>query len=251
MSGLLLIFFFLAGVCAGFVDSVAGGGGMISLPVLLFAGLPPQVALGTNKLQSSCGALSAACNYISKGTINLKGTVVGISFTFIGAVTGAFVIQQMDASFLRHLVPVLLLLVFLYTLFSPDLGKTDTRAKMPAPLFFILFGVLLGFYDGFFGPGTGSFWTAALLAVLGLNMTRAVGMTKIMNFTSNIVALAVFILAGNVAWTIGLVMAAGQIIGARIGSGMAISRGTAFIRPIFLTVVFLTILRLVYQNYSG
>ncbi|THB80421.1 MAG: hypothetical protein D3926_07305 [Desulfobacteraceae bacterium] len=251
LSTVSLVLFFIAGLCAGFVDSIAGGGGLISLPVLLFAGLPPQVALGTNKLQSSFGSFSAAFNYVSKGTIELKGSLLGICFTFIGAVSGAFVIQQMDAAFLKHLVPILLLLVFFYTLLSPDLGRTDRAPKIPSAPFFILFGMLLGFYDGFFGPGTGSFWTASLLVVLGLNMTRAVGMTKIMNFTSNFVALIVFIIGGNVAYAIGIVMAVGQLIGARIGSNMAIERGTAFIRPLFLTVVFLTIVRLVYQNFTG
>ncbi len=247
ISAFAMAVLFFAGVCAGFVDSVAGGGGLISLPFLLFMGLDPQVALGTNKLQSSFGAFSAACNYIHKKTINFKGLLPGIFFTFTGAVTGALVIQRMDAAFLKYLVPALLFLVFFYTLATPDLGKKDVRARMPAFLFFFLFGTGLGFYDGFFGPGTGSFWTAALLVFQGVNMTRAVGTTKIMNFTSNLVALGVFILGGNVAYAVGLLMAAGQVIGARIGSGMAISRGTAFIRPIFLTVVFITLLRLVFQ----
>ena len=113
----------------------------------------------------------------------------------------------------------------------------------------MIFGLALGFYDGFFGPGTGAFWTGALLILAGMDMTSATGTTRIMNFTSNIVALTVFIIGGNVVWTAGLVMAGGQVIGARIGSGMAIKRGTPFIRPIFLTMVFLTIVRLIYVNY--
>jgi uncharacterized membrane protein YfcA len=219
--------------------------------VLLFAGLPVQMALGTNKLQSSFGALSSAYNYVNKGSVAFKGNLNGICFTLVGAVAGAWTIQQMDADFLRHLVPVLLLLVFFYTLFSPDLGKADTRAKLPRYLFFMVFGLGLGFYDGFFGPGTGSFWTGALMVFSGMNMTRAVGTTKIMNFTSNAVALSIFILGNNVVYTIGFLMAAGQIIGARIGSNLAIEKGTAFIRPIFLTVVFITIVRLVMVNYTG
>ena len=114
---------------------------------------------------------------------------------------------------------------------------------------YILFGLSLGFYDGFFGPGTGSFWTAALLVLLGYDMTQAAGTTRIMNFTSNIVALCVFIVGHNVLYRAGIYMAAGQIIGARIGSGLAIRNGARFIRPLFLVVVFLTIARLGYLYY--
>ena len=116
-------------------------------------------------------------------------------------------------------------------------------------VFFLLFGTTLGFYDGFFGPGTGSFWTAALLVFMGHDMTQAAGTTRVMNFTSNIVALGVFMLGGNVLYAAGICMALGQIIGARLGSQLAIQNGARFIRPIFLSVVFLTIARLGYLNY--
>ncbi|MCA1793094.1 MAG: TSUP family transporter, partial [Desulfobacteraceae bacterium] len=124
------------------------------------------------------------------------------------------------------------------------------QPKMGQHLFYVLFGLGLGFYDGFFGPGTGSFWTGALLIFLGLDMTRAVGTTRVMNFVSNVVALAMFIIGGNVLWSAGLAMAAGQIIGARAGSSLAIKRGAGFIRPFFLTMVFLTIVRLIYVTYG-
>ncbi len=241
---------FATGLCAGFVDAIAGGGGLIALPALLAVGLPPAVALGTNKLQGSFGTLSAAVNFISKGLVDIRQCWVGMAFTFCGAVIGAVIIQHMDSGFIRHLIPVLLLVVFFYTLFSKTLGLQPAAPKMGRNLFFVLFGTGLGFYDGFFGPGTGSFWTGALLIFLGLDMTGAVGTTRVMNFVSNIVALAVFIIGGNVLWSAGLVMAAGQVIGARAGSGLAIQRGAVFIRPFFLTVVFITIVRLMYVNYG-
>ncbi|MBU0971553.1 MAG: TSUP family transporter [Proteobacteria bacterium] len=240
---------FLTGLVAGFVDSIAGGGGLISLPVLLSLGIPPQIALGTNKLQSSCGTLAAAATFIRKGTVDLNQCRHGIVFTFMGAVLGAWTIQQIDAGFIRHIIPVMLLFVFFYTLFSKDLGAGSGRAKMDKTLFFTLFGLGLGFYDGFFGPGTGSFWTGSLLIFMGMDMTRAAGTTRIMNFTSNAVALSVFIIGGNVLYSAGLCMAAGQVIGARAGSGLAIKKGASFIRPVFLTMVFLTIVRLMYVNY--
>jgi len=249
LSVFSLILLFLTGLVAGFVDSIAGGGGLISLPVLLSVGIPPQLALGTNKLQGSFGTLSAAITFIRKGTVRLDENVHGIIFTFLGAVLGAWSIQQIDAGFIQHIIPVLLLFVFFYTLFARDLGTRPGQPKMAENLFFTLFGLGLGFYDGFFGPGTGSFWTGGLLILMGMDMTKAAGTTRIMNFTSNIVALSLFIMGKNVLYSAGFCMAAGQIIGARAGSGLAIKRGASFIRPIFLTMVFLTIVRLIIVNY--
>ncbi|MDY0221280.1 MAG: TSUP family transporter [Desulfobacterium sp.] len=240
---------FFTGLTAGFVDSIAGGGGLIALPVLLSVGLPPQLALGTNKLQGSFGTLSATINFIRKGKASLKGNLLGIAYTLSGAAAGAWAIQQIQAGFIHHLIPFMLLFVFVYTLMAKDLGMVQGRAKMKRHLFFMIFGLGLGFYDGFFGPGTGAFWTGALLILLGMEITSATATTRIMNFTSNVVALTLFIIGGNVLYSVGLVMASGQIIGARIGSGMAIKRGYTFIRPIFLTMVFLTIIRLIYVNY--
>jgi len=245
----IFVYLFLTGLFAGFVDSIAGGGGLISLPVLLSVGLPPQVALGTNKLQGCFGTLSSSYNYIRKGAAELKDAYQGILFTFIGAVIGAWLVQQLEPRFIKHMIPVLLLLVFVYTLFSGKLGFQSRKAIMPKTPFFFVFGIGLGFYDGFFGPGTGSFWTAGFLILLGFDMTKSAGYTRIMNFTSNLVALCVFIIGNNVIYSAGLCMALGQIIGARIGSNLAIQNGAKFIRPVFLGVVFMTMARLAYINY--
>lgn len=245
----IFLILFLAGFLSGFVDSIAGGGGLVSLPVLLSVGMPPQIALGTNKLQATFGVLTAAINYTRKGSVDLKACWLGVVMTIIGATTGASIVQRLDSDFIRHLVPVLLLAVLIYTIFSKNLGLTDRKGFIPQSLFFIIFGLTLGFYDGFFGPGTGSFWTAALLLFLGSNLTKAVGITKIMNFTSNFVALTVFVIGGNVYYAVGITMAVAQIIGARIGSNLAIKKGTRFIRPIFIVVVLATIIRLLYLNY--
>lgn len=249
ISAELYSLLFAAGLVAGFVDSIAGGGGLISLPVLVSMGLPPQVALGTNKLQGSFGSFSAALNYISKGKTPLKSLSAGIAFTFIGAVLGAWAIQQLDPSFLTHLIPVLLLVVLIYTLWSKNLGRAPKRPLLRPLPFYVLFGTCLGFYDGFFGPGTGSFWTAAFLVFMGLEMTTAVGFTKVMNFTSNIVALGVFVVGGHVLYPVGLCMAAGQAVGARLGSSLAIHKGASFIRPFFMIIVAATMSRMVYVTY--
>ncbi len=222
---------------------------MIALPVLLSVGLPPHLALGTNKLQGSFGTLSASLNYIRNGKVHLPELVTGIIFTFCGAGLGAWIIQLLEPGFIRHIIPIMLLAVFFYTLWAKDLGVRNRKAAMDIKIFFFIAGSLLGFYDGFFGPGTGSFWMAALILLLGYDMTRAAGTTRIMNFTSNIVALTVFVIGQKVLYSAGISMAIGQFIGARIGSGLAIQKGARFIRPIFLAVVFLTIARLGYLNY--
>lgn len=142
-----------------------------------------------------------------------------------------------------------MLLVFIYTLLTKDLGVNPGKQRLSISVFYLIFGYALGFYDGFFGPGTGSFWTAALLLFLGYDIKKSSGITRIMNFTSNIVALVVFIVGGKVLYSAGFCMAAGQILGARLGSGLAIKKGAGFIRPVFLTVVFLTIVKLVWNTY--
>lgn len=244
----LFLFLFATGFVAGFIDSIAGGGGLIALPVLLSIGLPPQLALGTNKLQGCFGTFSAACNFIQKKEIEPRTALSGICFTLIGASCGAWLVQQLSAHFIEPIIPFLLLGVLIYTFFMPKLGFTDTVPKISSFLFSMIFGITLGFYDGFFGPGTGSFWTLACMAIMGMNMTKASGYTKIMNFTSNVIALSIFIAGGNVLYSVGLIMASGQILGALTGSGLAIKKGASFIRPIFLTVVLLTIARLLYIN---
>jgi len=243
--GILAILFF-TGLAAGFVDSVAGGGGLITLPVLLGVGLPPHIALGTNKLQGSFGTLSAAYNYMRRGKVRLKACLVGIIFTLAGAMAGSSAVQVLNPEFIEHVIPFLLLCIFIYTVFSPELGYADGEPRIRHNMFFIIFGIGLGFYDGFFGPGTGAFWTAAFCIILGFNMAKAAGYTRVMNFTSNIVALGMFVTGNNVLYKVGLVMAAGQVVGARIGSDFAVAKGAKFIRPVFLMIVLITIIKLVY-----
>ncbi len=245
MTNILLLFG--GGFCAGFVDSIAGGGGLITLPLLLSLGLSSQTALGTNKLQGSFGTFSSSLNYIRKGKVRLRENYTGIIFTFIGAALGTWTIQQLEPAFLEYAIPVLLFGIFIYTLLSPKLGYKEQKAKLSLPLFFAVFGIGLGFYDGFFGPGTGSFWMAALLVMGGFTMTKAAGTTRIMNFVSNIVALTLFALGGHILYSAGIVMAVGQLLGAYVGSNLAIRNGARIIRPIFLGVVFLTLLKLLYS----
>jgi uncharacterized membrane protein YfcA len=246
---LLFPLLFLAGLVAGLVDAIAGGGGLITIPVLLGIGLPPQVALGTNKLQASFGSGSAMLTFIRSGTVRLNECGEGILFTAAGAGIGTCIVQLLDPGFLRLIIPWLLIAIVLYTLLTPRLGLHDIHPRMKPGPFFCVAGLVLGFYDGFFGPGTGSFWVMALMLGLGFNMTRATGYTKVMNFTSNFTSLLFFVIGGSVLWREGLVMGVGQFIGARIGSRLVVIKGTRFIRPVFITMVLLITARLIWQNF--
>jgi uncharacterized membrane protein YfcA len=228
---------FGTGLVAGFVDSIAGGGGLITLPVLLNFGLGPQAALGTNKLQATFGSGSAAWHYAAAGTVPLRDCARGFGFSLLGAALGALVVQRVDPSLLKRAIPMLLIIVAVYTVLKPQLGERDLHPRMSRAWFDVIFGLLIGFYDGFFGPGTGTFWTMAFMLCLGFNMTRATGYTKVMNFASNLSSLLFFLLAGEVYFVAGLTMGVGQLLGARVGSRMVIARGTKFIRPIFIAAV--------------
>jgi len=243
------IIFLAAGFLAGFVDSIAGGGGIITVPVLMASGMPPHIALATNKLQSTFGSFTASLNFIRKGLVSLKEVYLGIIFTFLGAIIGTKTILLLDAGVLNKIIPFMLVLIFLYTLFNPKFGKIDKKSRFSTPVFFLIFGLLIGFYDGFFGPGTGTFWTIALITFMGLNLKKATATTKVMNFTSNVVSFGVFLFSGNVLFTIGILMGFGQIFGAFVGSSLVVKKEVAFIRVFFLIVVGITILKLIYDSW--
>lgn len=249
MTLLSYIFIFLGGLGAGFIDAIAGGGGMITIPVLLSVGLPPHLALGTNKLQSPFGTLTSSLLYGRSGLFDFKKIWPGILFTFVGAMTGTLLIQRISADFLEKAVPLLLLGIFLYTLFKKDMGARIEKSRMKTLPFLILFGLLLGFYDGFFGPGTGSFWTIAFVTVMGMNLKGATGATKPMNFISNFTALIFFLIGGNVVITVGLIMAAGQVLGTIIGARLVIKHPPRFVRYALLIIVGATILNTFRQFY--
>jgi len=243
-SWYLIPTFIITGIIAGIVDSIAGGGGLVTVPVLLGVGLPPQLALGTNKFQSSFGSFTAATNYVKNKIVPIKDCYSGILLTVMGALTGTWALQQIDTQILKTIIPVLLIIIAVYTLVSPEIGIKDKKAKLPLFFFYLIFGISLGFYDGFFGPGVGSFWVIAFILFSGFNMTKATGYTKVMNFTSNMTSLCVFYFYNHISFSIGLCMACGQVIGARIGSNLVIAKGNRFIKPIFIAVITATTIKL-------
>lgn len=240
---------FGVGIVAGLVDSIAGGGGIITVSALLYVGFPVPLALGTNKLQATFGSVSAAWHYARGGFVEMRTCVIGVIATLLGALAGAWAVQRLDPLLLQRLVPWLLVAVVLYTALRPAVGQHDHPPRMPFTAYFILFGLGLGFYDGFLGPGTGSFWTISMVALLGFNFLKATATTKVMNATSNLASLGVFILGGTVDYPTGFVMGAGQLIGARVGARLAMTRGARFVRPIFLTMVVAILARLLWQQF--
>ena len=208
---------------------------MIALPALLMAGLGPTEALATNKLQSSFGSGTAAITFIVKGYVHLTRMWFAIICTFIGASMGTLLVQTLDASFLFQLIPVLLILFAVYFFFSSKLSNAHSQQLISLPVFSLLVGFSIGFYDGFFGPGTGSFFALAFILLLGYNARMATGHTKVLNFTSNIAALIFFIIGGHVLWVVGLIMGAGQIIGASIGARLVIKNGVKLVRVMLIT----------------
>ncbi|HLP77196.1 MAG TPA: TSUP family transporter [Candidatus Paceibacterota bacterium] len=240
---------FGTGFAAGFVDSIAGGGGLITMPVLLSFGFDPRDALGTNKLQASFGSGSAAWHYSRAGAVKISDCRLGFAITFLAAASGTWLVQQLSRDFLMRFIPPLLIAVAVYTLLRPKLGETDSQPKLTRTKFDLLFGLTLGFYDGFFGPGTGTFWAVAYVLVMGFNFTRATGYTKVMNFASNLSSLLIFALGGHMLVLPGVVMGSGQLLGARIGSQTVVKHGARFIRPIFVGAVLAITGKLLYDVY--
>lgn len=235
---------FLTGLVAGFVDSIAGGGGLITVPVLLGTGMAPAEALATNKLQATFGSGSAAWHYRQARLVTPRDAWPGVAATAVGALAGVLAVRMLDPGLLRKVMPFLLLAAAILVWRRPELGSEERPAKIATGPFLIGFGLVLGFYDGFFGPGTGTFWTLAFVLVRGFGLLRATAWTKWMNFTSNAVALAAFMAATRLDWVAGLLMGAGQWLGARLGARVALRGGARFIRPVFLGVVLLATAKL-------
>lgn len=236
LDSLTILLLALTGLLAGTVDSIAGGGGLITLPALLATGLPPATALGTNKLQSCFGAFSATRYFYRQGLIDLTRMRLAIIATFFGSAIGTLLVQRIQADRLNQLLPFLLVGFALYFLFSKRVQDQATQARLNDVGFALLIGTSIGFYDGFFGPGTGAFFMLAFVALAGFSATTATAHTKLLNFTSNIAALLFFALGGHVAWQIGFCMAAGQLIGGRIGSALVVRQGARLVRPLLVLV---------------
>lgn len=245
----ILVILFAVAFLAGTVDAMAGGGGMITIPALLLCGVPPLYALGTNKFQASAGSLTATITLLRKGVVHFSELKWGALSAFLGSVLGTLMIQWLGNSQLQFIIPLILLFIGIYYLFSPTLGHVESHPRC-TPLQYHLTAVpAIGFYDGFLGPGTGSFFALANITLRGMSIIRATAAAKLFNFATNFASLLLFIMGGKVLWSVGLVMLIGQICGAYLGSKALLRYGAALIRPMVVLVCFGMLARYIFQQY--
>lgn len=240
----VLLLLFLAGLLAGFIDAIAGGGGMVTIPAMLLAGIPPLQVLGTNKLQSLFGSGSASWAYARHGHVDLRGQLPMVLAAAISAAFGALLATVVPGDALKAALPFLLLAIAIYFGLKPNIGEVDRHRRMSALKFGLIVVPAIGFYDGVFGPGTGSFLMLGFVALAGFGVLKATAHTKFLNFGSNVGAFLVFVTHGAVLWKVGLVMGLGQFIGAQLGSRFAMKQGAKIIKPLLVTVSIALAIRL-------
>lgn len=233
---LILLLLGCTGFVAGFVDAIAGGGGLITIPVLVSVGVPPVAAFATNKLQSVIGTIIAAATYWRRGFIDLRAMLLPMGIAFAAAFVGAAAVKQIDTTVLSYAVPIALLAIAAYFAFAPKLTDADSHARLDAKVFVPVMAAIVGFYDGGLGPGTGSFLTMGFVALFGYGVTKAAGNSKAVNLMSNAGALALFLPAGDVILPIAAVMIVGQIAGGYLGARTGIRFGAKLIRPLVVVI---------------
>ncbi|MEK4229917.1 TSUP family transporter [Solibacillus sp. FSL H8-0538] len=243
---LLILFGFLG----AFLNSIVGGGGLITLPALLFVGLPPTTAIATNKLAASMGNLTSMLTFLRAGKIDIKLLGPILPLVFGGSMLGAWTVHFISPDLLKPLVLVMLVVVLIYTLYKKDWGSIEKRKEMTKKSSILFFGalVVIGFYDGFLGPGTGSF-IIFLFLMMGFDFLQASGNAKLLNFISNLAALIMFIILGAVNFTYGFIMGFAMIIGAFCGAKFALGRGTKYVRLLFIVVTSLLIAKNAYDFF--
>ncbi len=245
----------LAALLAGWVDAVVGGGGLIQLPALLI-GLPKDTAVatisGTNKFSSAFGTATATATYLRKVSIQWRGALPLMACAWLGSTLGAQLVKLLPRQAFTPIVLVVLIVVGTYTVRRPQLGlhqelRHDGRAHW---LRLAMIGLVIGAYDGFIGPGTGTFFVIALVALMGYGFLEATALTKLANLTTNIAAITVLGLSGHILWGLGAAMAAANLTGGLLGARMAIRHGNAFVRKVFLVVVSLLAVKLAVDTFA-
>jgi uncharacterized membrane protein YfcA len=233
-----------AAFVAGFIDAIAGGGGLVTVPALMLAGLDPVTAVATNKLSATFGAVSATLAFARRGLIDWRVARNLCIMSFIGSVAGAAVAVSLPAAWLAGLVPVLLIVTALYVILRPALSDTARPPRIGAGMFAMACALPIGAYDGFFGPGAGSLFLLCCVTLLGMGAVKAVGLGRALNLASGLGSLLFFIAAGKVVWPLGLVMGVSQYAGSYCGSRAAIAGGARLIRPVLVVVCIAMALKL-------
>ena len=235
---------------AGFIDAIAGGGGLISLPAYLAAGIPPHFAAATNKCSSTFGTLVATGKFLKSGKVNLTSSLPAAGAALIGSSMGAYLNMLMNEKILTYIMIGTVPIIAVFLMVKKDFGNEDTTDKFSKTKIVVLsavIGLTIGMYDGFFGPGTGTFLIIAFTGIVGFDLLTASGNTKVVNLSSNIAAFITFAVGGKIIWHIGLPAAVFGIAGNYLGAIFALKKGTKFIRPMFFIVLSLLIIKLIFN----
>tara|TARA_Y100001970_G_scaffold127274_1_gene157267 strand:+ start:1295 stop:2047 length:753 start_codon:yes stop_codon:yes gene_type:complete len=238
-----IILFFVAFI-ASLIDSIAGGGGLLTTPSMLILGISPLNVLATNKFQSCFGTFTSTYNYYKNGLLTEKKKSMYFCLSFIGSSIGTLLVSRISNETLESVIPVLLIGAALF--FITNKGPSEVKQNYKLLVVFNLLVFAIGFYDGFFGPGTGSFFVLSFIVVKGVNIMRATAVTKLLNFASNFAAFIIFAFQGYVIWLLGLIMAVAQIAGAYTGSKFAIKNGEKVVRPVLVIVSLLLSARILF-----
>jgi uncharacterized membrane protein YfcA len=239
----LLALLALVGFVSGFVDAIAGGGGLLTVPALVLAGLDPVAAVATNKLSGVFGTGAATLAFARAGKIEANMAPAALA-ACVGAALGALALPYAPRAFLSFALPFVLIAVALYFAFSPSLGESQRRQRVSPLVYVSVFAPAIGFYDGVFGPGAGSFYLIALVGLVGFSLIPAMAAGRLSNFGSNVGGLFVYALAGHIVAPAGLAMGVGAFLGARLGAGTAIKAGAKLVRPLIILVSCIMALRL-------
>ncbi len=235
---------------AGFVDAIGGGGGLISLPAYLIAGIPPHSALGCNKFSSCIGTSVSTARFFKNGFIEVKLALVSAVFALAGAAIGARISLLVEEQILRNVLIVVLPVIAFVVLKNKHFGQESSKSKLPRKLVWIISmaaAFIIGLYDGFYGPGTGTFLILLFAGVARMDLKTAAGNTKVINLASNVASLAVFLAHGVVLFPLSAFAAIFSIAGHYAGSGLVIKNGNKVVRPIIIGVLCLLIIKVVGQ----
>lgn len=238
---------FAVALLAGFIDTLAGGGGLLTTPALIISGLPPLLALGTNKFQAFIGSGTATFMMFKKKKVSFKEVKFLMLSAFIGSAIGTIFIQFIDTKALNFIIPLALFLIGIYFLFMPNAKEIKKEAKISHKSYKNFIVPPIGFYDGAFGPGTGSFLSLSAIALRGYDLIKATAMAKTMNFATNIASMFVFLYYGQILFFVGFIMMIGQIIGAYLGSNFLLKINPNHLRILVVIMCFSMLLKYITQ----
>ena len=238
------VILFIAAFLASLIDSIAGGGGLLTTPAMLLVGISPLNTLATNKFQSCFGTFTSTYNYYKNGLLTEPRRFLYFFLSFGGSMVGTFLVSRISNEVLESIIPILLISAAVF--FILNRGPSTSNKSSSLIFIFNVIVVLIGFYDGFFGPGTGSFFVLAFVIIKGISIMEATAITKLLNFASNFAAFIIFTLKGYVIWELGLIMAVAQIGGANLGSRFAITNGEKVVRPVLVIVSILLSIRILF-----